>query len=105
MAKITGRTKVWITGEYYGPDDIKRDGPKCVGRLTYCEHDMSASGWSYIGTAEITLDLVDDKIMVDNKIETLRAEVKSIKAKAEMQATALEGKIQQLLAICNEVAA
>ena len=106
MAKITGKTKVWAS-EFYGPADIKRDGAKCVQRLTYTDCDMSGSscGYSLVGTAEITIDFVDEQIMVDNKIEALRAEVKSIKAKAEMEATALEGKIQQLLAICNEVTA
>ena len=106
MAKITGKTKVWVS-EFYGPEEIKRDGAKCVQRMTYTDRDMTGGpcGFSLVGTAEITVDFVDEQIMVDNKIEALRAEVKSIKAKAEMEATALEGKIQQLLAICNESSA
>lgn len=107
MAKITGKTKVWLNSEWYGPVEIKRDGGEAINHLTYTDINMSSSGGAYvcIGTAEITLDLVDEATMVDGKVEALRAEVKSIKAKAEMESTALEGKIQQLLAICNEVAA
>ncbi len=63
---------------------------------------MTASGWTFAGEAEITLQLVDHKALVENKVEALKAEVKSIKAEATMKVTQIERQIQTLLAITYE---
>lgn len=104
MAKIKGTTGVWLSDSYYGPDDIKRDGPKCVGKLSYIDYDMSKSaGWVKIGTAEITLNLISDDQMVANKVESLKTEIQTIRATSENAITQLQAKIQSLLALTNEV--
>lgn len=102
-APITGTVKVWLTNDHYGPDDIKRDGSKCIGKLGYFNGDMTLSGWTQIGEADITLRLVSDDAMVANKVSALREEIKSVRAEAEATVTRLEGRVQQLLAITNEV--
>ena len=102
-APITGTTKAWLCNDIYGPDDIKREGSKCVDRLGYSDQDMSRHGWTLIGEADITLRLVSDDTMVGNKVAALREEIKAVRANAEAKATALESKVQQLLAITNEV--
>lgn len=99
MEKIKGTTDVWLAGDFYGPDDIKRDGPKCVSRLNYTSNDMASSGWVKIGTAEITLSLISDEKMVANKVESLKAEIHEIRATSENAITRLQAKIQSLLAI------
>lgn len=103
MAQIKGKTTVWLSGSYYGPDDLKKDGSKAVGKLSYSDHDMTEQGWTKIGTAQITLDLIDDEQMVANKVVSLNAEIRKIRANSENAITELQAKIQSLLAITNEV--
>lgn len=103
MEMITGTVKAWFTNDWYGPEELKRDGIKAVGFLGYSNSDMSTHGWTCIGTAEITITLVDQNQMVANKVEALRKEITKTRADAEMKARGLEEKVQQLLAITNEV--
>lgn len=103
MKTITGITKAWITGDYYGPAEIARDGPKAVAHLGYSDNDMSSHGWTCIGEAEITLRMVSDDEIISNKVTALRKEIQTVRADAEAKATQLERKVQELLAITNEV--
>ena len=99
MKTESHRVRVWITNPYYGPDDIERDGPAAAERLGYSNGDMCSSGWTPVGYAEITLDLQDRETLVQNKVDALRATVKSIQATAQQQTTAIERQIQSLLAL------
>jgi len=102
MKTITGTTKAWFTNDIYGPDDLAREGAKLLGALGYINNDMTAHGWSCIGTADITLTLIDEDQMVANKVESLRQEITKTRADAEMKVRLLEGKVQSLLAITHE---
>lgn len=99
MKKISGTTSVWITNDYYGPAEIKRDGAKCVGKLSYCDHDMTSTGWTKIGKAQITLDLLSDEKMVESKVASIQAEITRVRADAENTITQLAEKLNSLLAI------
>lgn len=101
MEKIKGTTGVWFTNEFYGPDELKRDGSKAVHRLGYAKDDskMDAHGWTRIGTAHITLDLMSDEKMVESKVASMQAEITKIRATSENAITRLQEKIQSLLAI------
>ena len=105
MKKIKGTTGVWITSEYYGPDEIRRDGAKAIKRLGYAAKDsgMEGHGWTLIGTAHITLDLLTDKKMVESKVDSIQAEITKIRATSENAITRLTEKLNSLLAITNEV--
>lgn len=56
-------------------------------------------GYAFIGEATVTLDVPDERTLVDNKVEALRQEVKATRAEASAKVTQLEGQIQNLLAI------
>jgi hypothetical protein len=56
-------------------------------------------GYTYIGEATITVDVPDEKTLIDSKVEALREEIKTTRADATAKVTQLEGQIQQLLAI------
>ena len=95
MKTESHRVRVWITNPYYGPDDIERDGPAAAERLGY----SNRSGWTAVGYADVTLNLEDRETLVQNKVDALRATVKSIQATAQQQTAAIERQIQSLLAL------
>lgn len=97
MKTVTAKTKAWLT-EYstLSPKDLL-DG--CISGVAYHVADMKSAGWTLIGDAEITIALIDEKEMVDNKVAALREEVKAIRAEATAKATRIESQIQSLLAI------
>lgn len=102
MKKIEGTIGVWLAGDGYGPEEIKRDGAKAINKLQFSNLDMSSHGWTRIGTAEVTLSLMSEDKMVESKVASMRAEIQSIRATSENAITRLQEKIQSLLAITNE---
>jgi hypothetical protein len=103
MSALKTTLTVWLTGESYGPEDLKREPERVVRILGYSAVDMSACGWSRVGTAEVEITLDDVDQMVSNKVDALRKEIAKTRANAEFRAVQLEAKVQQLLAITNEV--
>ena len=92
------KTKAWIAPySSFGPEDLK--SLKDLSGISFALHDMSDSGWTFIGEASVTIDLVNADQLVDNKVKSLRAEVKQIRAESTARITKIEGKIQQLLCI------
>lgn len=104
--KITFETKAWIT-EYNRKTPAELRTPEGASSLFYSGDDHSGvgNGWTLAGTATITLDLVDDRVLVDNKVASLREQAANIRAEATGKAARIEGQIQQLLCIENSPAA
>lgn len=102
---ITGKTTAWLSS-FQGPQDlISNDPDKLIARLYFASHDMSTSGWSKVGVATVTLEIPDEKTLIDNKAESIKAEIKKVKAAAQNAITQLTEKLNQLLAISNEASA
>lgn len=99
MKTVTAKTKAWIH-QYssYAPGSDMND-QQVINNLSFSNQDMKTGGWTYAGEAEITVTLVDEKTLVDNKVEALREEAKAIRAEATAKVTRIEGQIQSLLAI------
>jgi hypothetical protein len=92
-------SKAWLAEwSDIGPAELAE--LKDATRLHFCNHDMTSSGWTYIGTATISVEVITDtETLVANKVEALRGEVQKIRAEAQVKASRLEDQIQQLLAI------
>lgn len=102
MKKITATTNVWLYDTCYGPEALINATPKeIVGMLSFGER--RSDGFTLVGTAKITVELVSEDQMVVNKVESLRKEITKTRADAEVKAKHLEQQVQQLLAITNEV--
>ena len=99
MKKITATVKAWLPG-HCGPNDLSDTPERAIDALSFTSHDMtSISGWTLAGTATVTVDLVDDQALVDNKVASLREELKQTRVAASMKEADIELKIQKLLAI------
>ena len=102
---ITHKTKAWITSHSdIGPQELAH--AKVAEELNYTSHmGMVKQGWTVVGDAEITIMLVDQDTLVQNKVQALREELKTVRAEAQLKETKLESQIQNLLAISYEVPA
>ena len=77
------------------PDNIKW--------LTFSANDLSDYGYTLVGSAEVECTFLDRKAIQYHAIGALKAEIQSVRAKAENEVNKLTEKMQQLLAITNEV--
>lgn len=98
MKTITATVGAWLT-EWRGPDDLAHGAERAVTALAYSEQDMTRQGWTRAGEATITVEIVAEQELVDNKVAALREELKTERVKADMKLADIELKIQKLLAI------
>lgn len=99
MKQVTSTVKAWLP-EYSSltPDQLQK--PEAIDQFIYSSVDMRSAGWTYVGEATISVDVVlSPDELIASKIETLREQQKKARAEAEAQVNRLEGMIQNLLAI------
>ena len=104
MAKrtITGTLFVSLS-EYADPERLKsEDHAVALRELSFTVFDISGKGYSKAGTATVTVELDDENELIENKAESLREEIKTVRAEAENAITRLTEKLNSLLAITNE---
>jgi len=98
--KITGQLFVSLS-EYSDPERLQNDDEAdAVKALTFTTYDMTGiKGYSKAGTATVTVELDDENELIENKAESLRDEIKRVRADAENAITRLTEKLNSLLAI------
>ena len=93
MKTVTGTTGAWLSS-------LSMDeNPENLTSLSFAAHDMTECGWTKVGTAEITVELFDDKEILSNQLSMLDEAEKRVKADAQAKLTEIEGQRQRLLAI------
>jgi hypothetical protein len=98
MRTVSAETTAWLLTSS-GPECLKLDPAEIVDRLAFSSMNMATHGWTKVGAATIAVSIEDEQQIVENKIESLKAEKNSILAEAQMKATKIDGQIQNLLAI------
>lgn len=104
MAKRTITGKLFVSlSEYSSLEQLKSENEKyALGALAFTHCDISGDGYSHAGMATVTVELCDDRELVENKAKSLRAEITKVRADAENAITRLTEKLNSLLAITNE---
>lgn len=102
VAKAT--TIAWVTNprELGAVCDPENTDDRLINSLVFSDCDSMDKGsnpWFRVGTAEITVTLVDKQQVSLNAVDALRSEQKSVRAEAERRSTEIERQIQSLLAI------
>lgn len=99
MKKIIGATKAWLPDHSpLTPEEMQ--GDKAIQQLAFCTADMKTSGWTYVGEATITVDMIlTPNELVASKIETLKTQQAKVRVEAQEKLNRLEDMIQNLLAI------
>ncbi len=101
---ITATTQAWLP-EHRGPDDIAGTPEAAISALVFhdpIDGDCSywrALGYTFVGNATITVEVQDERAIVESKVESLRAQKAKVLGDAHAASVAIESKIQKLLAI------
>lgn len=104
MTPFTETVTAWLPSHAdITPEQLINPVAGTANRLGYTRTDstldMGEHGWTKIGTAEITLHIIDRDTLVTNKIDALKAEAAKTRAEAVMRCNEIESQIQNLLAI------
>lgn len=99
-ARTIKNVGVWLT-EYASPNGLKSEASDSyfMQTVSISAHDMKSAGWTKVGTATVTVDLITEKKMVENKIDALHAQLQKDRADSELRHNALLEKISKLQAI------
>ena len=99
-------TTIKIFTDEYGLNNMNvsdLSDPKNMKYFLYTAANMTNCGYTQVGTGEVNCSFFSRDEIQQGAIDSLKAQVQEVKAKAENEVTKLNEKIQQLLAITNEV--
>jgi len=108
MATHTVTLPAWVTSDY-AMDQLRRareadEIRAAVGSMSFPIHDMSdVPGWVCVGTAQITVEIMPDATLHNRQLETLQAELQSVRAENQRRENAILDRISKLQAITCEV--
>lgn len=99
MKQFSGTQCAFITNSYKDLDYVKKSGDP-VNELTFASDKMIGyEGWTHVGTAEITVTLLDESKVIQGMVESIDKQIQTTYADAESKINLLKEKKQQLLAI------
>ena len=99
MKNITGTLKAWLpSSSHLKPEQLHAEA--ALNALAFSSFCMRRSGWTYVGEATITVDIIlEPEELVASKIETLKAQQTRLREEVQEKLNDLEDQIQNLLAI------
>ena len=99
-----GTVTVWLSsGAYTKPSELhKLDDERLIASVQFQNIDMSPSGWTRVGTAEVIITLDDCRTVTANQVAILQSQLKEMRAEHQQAQNRLTKQIQELLAIENE---
>jgi hypothetical protein len=102
--QVTIETKAYLSdSSNVTPDQLQT--PEGARHLSFFKSDMTGYSYTYIGPATVTVDVPDQRTLVESKVASLRAQAANLRAETTAKCTAIEGQIQQLLCIENSPSA
>ena len=106
--KITATIPAWINLEYSALDRMQRNieegfFSEAVGEPSYYVRQLT--GYTQIGTAEITLELFPQEVIDGNQLGALKQELHKVRAENQARENAILDRISKLQAIGYEVEA
>ena len=102
MRTITAKLHAYISSEHspLGPHELEAwDGVKIIDKLSFYSADMPS--WTKVGSAIITVDLIDTDELVLNRVSALTARLQKERADCELRCNAILEQISQLQAITH----
>lgn len=100
---VTGTVRVWMSPyvDWFRVEDMIRKGDhaQLVKSLNYSPHDMSASGWTEIGSAEISIRLGTQDERMSAAMESLQKQLAQERAESMQRQNAILDRISKLTAI------
>lgn len=93
MKTVIGKSGAWLSS-----GDVKQD-TSVFGNLFITSCDMSDNGWVKVGDATVTVELFDNKEIVNGQLSMLKEAKRRVQAQAKKELNEIEGQIQSLLCI------
>lgn len=94
----TFETTAWLTSSYSAsPEDLLQG--KALNSIAVSQHDMTDCGWTRVGKATVTVELLSQDAMVEAKVDALQAELQTARAEFSVKESRIQEQIQNLLAI------
>jgi hypothetical protein len=103
MRTLTATTKVFAS-EYsgIGPKElVEWTDEQLADRMIY-SRSGNMDGWTQIGTATVSVELLESEQVIACAVESLKAELQKTLADAEVKANMIREKIQNLLCLENK---
>lgn len=91
---------MWMT-EYDRIENLSKDSSDhaFISNLHPSLSDMKSAGWTRVGVATITVELIDPRDLATNKIESLQAQLQKERADSEVRCNRFLDQISKLQAI------
>jgi hypothetical protein len=90
---------VWLT-EYADPAGLRSDDDVRFARtITFSTNDMRDCGWTRVGTATVTVELVDEKSVIESKVDSLQKQLQKERADSEVKCNRILEQISKLQAL------
>ena len=102
MKTITATVPAWITtnGDI---ENLNGTPEQAVCAAYYYEKsDMTGAGWTRIGTATITLEIVSTDSLVQNQVSALEKQMNAVLADAQQKCNYFKDRISKLQALTFE---
>jgi len=101
MKTITATISAWLP-EFSDADVLRRSAERAASSVFYTSTDMSNSGWTRIGEADITIRLVGDDELVQGQIAALEKQRTAVLAEAQEKCNYINDRISKLQALNYE---
>ena len=94
------KTGAWLTDNYTTVEQLlQMSQEELVAKLNAYDAEGQITGWTLVGTAEVSITLTAPDKIIANKVVALRAELANERAQAEVRCNHLQSQINNLLAI------
>ncbi len=100
QTRVLKDVPVWIT-EHDDPSGLL-PGSKDSSFVRSCNFsfgEMQNHGWTRTGVATITVELIDEKALIANKVESLNVQLRQVRADAEVRCNRILEQISKLQAL------
>ena len=102
MKTITATVGAYINAKYNSMTSVLSGTPEnAVSDMIFYEapNGKAPEDWTLVGSAEVTVTLIDEGQINAAQVSALVAEKRRIQAECELAVTRIDGQIQSLLAI------
>ena len=98
MKTITATVPAWLP-YYVDARVLQSTGERIVSSIAYYEGDMTGSGWTRVGEADITIRLIGDDELIQVQIAALEKQRSAVLAEAQERCNYINDRISKLQAL------
>lgn len=98
MKTITATLPAWLP-DHVDASVLQMNSERIASNLFFCDTEMSGSGWTRVGKADITIRLVGEDELVQGQIAALEKQRTAVLAEAQEKCNYINDRISKLQAL------